>query len=303
MKKFARVAAEALQDFVTDRCPQQAAGIAYRALFSVVPLAIVLVAIFGLVLQDDSFRQTVVDKIVDVLPVSVAGHQDVEDAITAIATPASAVGLLGLFVFLWAATGMMAALRQGLETALNVTESRPMLRGKLVDLALVAGAGLLVLISAAVTVLDVFVQRASDDVAETTGAGADLLGGVFLRGAAFALSIAVVLLLYRFVPARGLRIRDGLAGAIVTAVLLQLISLASSWTYEKTTQLSVIYGSLTAALVFLYSLYLYASALLLGAEFAAEWCRPRTEEGDGERGPILTQLKRAVLGLFVRQKT
>ena len=113
-----------------------------------------------------------------------------------------------------------------------------------------------------------------------------------------------MLLLYRFVPARGVRIRDGLAGAIVTAVLLQLISLASSWTYQKTTQLSVIYGSLTAALVFLYSLYLYASALLLGAEFAADWRRPRTGEGDdGERGPILAQLKQAVLGLFVRQKT
>src|SRR6476660_7833408 len=89
VKKLARVLAAALQDFVTDRCPQQAAGIAYRALFSIVPLAIVLVAIFGLVLQDDSFRQAVVDKIVDVLPVSVVGRQDVEDAITTIATPAS----------------------------------------------------------------------------------------------------------------------------------------------------------------------------------------------------------------------
>ena len=238
------------------------------------PLAIVLVAIFGLVLQDDSFRQTVVDTVVDVLPVSVAGRQDVEDAITAIATPMSALGLLGLFVFLWAATGMMAAIRQGLESALKVTELRPMMRGKLVDLALVAGAGVLVLVSAAVTVMDVFVQRASDDVADTTGVGADVLGGALLRCGSFALSTAVVLLLYRFVPARGLRIRDGLAGAIVTAVALQLISLASSWIYEKTTELSVIYGSLTAALVFLYSLYLYASALLLGAEVAADWCRP-----------------------------
>ena len=130
-----------------------------------------------------------------------------------------------------------------------------------------------------------------------------MLGGALLRGASFALSTAVVLLLYRFVPARGLRIRDGLAGAIVTAVLLQLISLASSWTYEKTTELSVIYGSLTAALVFLYSLYLYASALLLGAEVAADWCCPRAEAGDGERIPILTQLRRAVLGLFVKPKT
>jgi hypothetical protein len=44
--------------------------------------------------------------------------------------------------------------------------------------------------------------------------------------------------------------------------------------------------------------YLYSSALLLGAEVAAAWSRPHTADGE----PILTQVKRAVLGLFVRQK-
>jgi membrane protein len=301
VKKLGGVASAALRDYFAHRCPQQAAGIAYRALFSMAPLAIVLVAVFGLILQDDSLRATVVDMVVDALPVSAARHQDVEDAITAIATPASALGLLALFVFLWAATGMMAAIRQGLECAMSVTESRPMLRAKLVDLTLVAGAALLVLISAAVTLLGVFLDKASDDVADATGIGIDALATVGLRGASFLLSTVVVLLLYRFVPARGLRARDGIVGAVVTALLLQVISLGSAWIYEKTTELSVIYGSLTAALVFLYSFYLYGSALLLGAEVAAAWSRPPAETG--EAGPILAQLKRAGLGLFVKPKT
>ena len=118
-----------------------------------------------------------------------------------------------------------------------------------------------------------------------------------MRTATFALSIVVVLLLYRFVPARGIRIRDGLAGAILTAVLLLVISLASGWIYEKTTSLSVVYGSLTSALVFLYSVYLYACAVLLGAEAAAAWTRPPIMDGE----PLLTQLRRGVLGLFVKQ--
>jgi hypothetical protein len=45
-------------------------------------------------------------------------------------------------------------------------------------------------------------------------------------------------------------------------------------------------------------MYLYSSALLLGAEVAAAWSRPQRADG----GPILTQLKRGLLGLFVRQK-
>jgi membrane protein len=296
-KKLARVVPDAVQRFFADQCPQQAAGIAYRVLFSIAPLAIVLVSIFGLVLQDDSIRHDVVNSIVDALPVSAAGRKDVENAITAIATPASAAGLVGLLVFAWAATGMMTAIRRGLESAMGVAESRPLARGKLVDLGLIVGAAVLVLVTAGITLLGNLVQRASGSLGEAIGLGAGTLAGGLLHGARFFLSILVVLLLYRFVPARGLRIRDGLAGAIVTAILFLLISLASGWISERTTRLSVVYGSLTAALVFLYSMYLYSSALLLGAEVAAAWSRPETKDGE----PIRTQLRRGVLGLFVRQ--
>src|SRR5262249_59304634 len=103
-KKLAGVIPGAVEGFFADRCSQQAAAIAYRVLFSIAPLAIVLVSIFGLVLQDESVRHEVVDAIVDQLPVSVAGRKDVEDAITAIATPASAAGLASLLCFAWAAT-------------------------------------------------------------------------------------------------------------------------------------------------------------------------------------------------------
>jgi membrane protein len=297
-KKLVRVIAHAVDRFFSDRCPQQAAAIAYRVLFSIAPLAIVLVSIFGLVLQNDSVRQAVVDEIVDVLPVSVAGRKDVENAITAIATPASAAGLVSLLLFVWAASGMMAAIRQGLERAMHVAESRPAVRGKLVDLALIAGAGLLVLVTVGIAVLGKLVQPLAGKLGEAIGLGGGTLIGILVRLATFALTVGVVLLLYRFVPARGLRLRDAYVGAIVTALLLLLVSLGSAWIYDRTTRLSVIYGSLTAALVFLYSMYLASSALLLGAEVAAVWSLPETPSG----APIRQQLRQAVLGLFVRPK-
>jgi len=296
--KLVRVLSAALQRFFADQCPQLAAGIAYRVLFSIVPLAIVLVSIFGLILQNDSIRHDVVNAIVDALPVSADGKQKVEDAITSLATPASAAGFLSLLVFAWAATGMMGAIRRGLETAMHVPETRPLARAKLVDLALVVGAAALVLVTAGITVLGDVLQKVSDRFGDVVGIQTSTLAGLVLRGLSFLLVVVVVLVLYRFVPARGLSVRDGVVGATVTAVASQLISLASGLVFEKTTRLSVVYGSLTAALVFLYSMYLYASALLLGAEVAAGWSRP--PNGPGE--PIRTQLKRGILGLFVTQK-
>jgi len=266
-------------------------------LFSIVPLAIVLVSVFGLVLQNDELRHDVTKTIADALPVSATGKQDIEDAVGAIATPVSAAGLVSLLVFVWAATGMMSAIRSGLESAMGVPHSRPLARGKLIDLVLIVGAAALVLVTAGITVVGQLVHTAGGGIANATGIGAGTLSDAIVRLAAFALSILVVLLLYRFVPARGLRIRDGLAGAIVTAIFFQLIALASGFLYERASRLSFVYGSLTAALVFLYSMYLYSSALLLGAEIAAAWARPPSGPG----APLGTQLKRAFLGLFVQQ--
>jgi membrane protein len=182
---------------------------------------------------------------------------------------------------------------------MGVTQSRALARGKLVDIALIVGAGAIVLVSVAITLVGTFLQTTSGQLGEVLDFGGGVLSAALIHTATFALSILVVLLLYRFVPSRGLRIRDGLAGAILTALAFELISLASGWIYDKTTDLSVIYGSLTSALVFLYSVYLYASSLLLGAEVAAGWARPQTV-GGGE--PIRAQLRRGVLGLFVARK-
>jgi membrane protein len=297
LRTLARVIPEAIDGYFTDRCGQHAAGIAYRVLFSLVPLSIVLVAIFGIVLRNDDFRTSVINEIVDALPLSDSGGAKVTRQIEEWASPATVFGLISFFVFGWAATGMMASLRAGLEVAMHVQRGRPAARGKLVDVILIVGAAALVLgavlINLATRVVTTWVERPLD----WAGVDGGLLGEGLTTGVPLVLTTGVVLLLYRFVPARRLKLGDALAGAIVTAFLLLLISLVSGVIYERTRSLSVVYGSLTVALIFLYSVYLYASALLLGAEVAAAWSRPSI--GPGE--PLSRQIRRAALGLFVHQ--
>ena len=298
VRKLVGVIPQAIDGYFAHRLPQHAAGIAYRVLFSLAPLTIVLVSIFGLVLQNDELRQNVISWIVDLLPVDEQGSANIERAITSIASPASALGLISLAVFAWAATGMMAAIRTGLDTAMEV-ERRPAARGKLVDFILVVAAGALVLVAVALSVISQVVGRLATDLAGAVGLEGGLVETLARSGIPVGVSFVVVILLYRFVPAGKLRFRDAVAGAFVTAVLLLAISAASAYIFEKTTRLSVIYGSITVALVFLYSVYLYASALLFGAEVAAAWSRP-PQEGPGE--PVVVQVKRAVLGMFVHQR-
>jgi membrane protein len=285
----------AIDGFFRHHLAQHAAGIAYRILFSLAPLAIVLVSIFGLVLRNESLRADVVDLVVRHLPLTQSGVKQAEDAVVAIATPASVLGFLSLFVFAWAATGMMSSIRTGLESALDVTVSRPAARGKLVDLGLVVGAAFLVLVVAGLSLVGELIRPYVDNA--TSAIGSNVVNTVVQHAFALIVFAVVSLLLYRFVPARGIRSRDAVAGAVVTALLLLGISLLSGWIYTRTTRLSLVYGSLTAALVFLYSVYLYACALLFGAEFAAAWSRPPAESQE----PFLTTLKRIAVGLFVHR--
>ncbi len=298
VRTLLRAVPQAVDRYFADRCPQHAAGIAYRVLFSLAPLAIVLVAIFGIVLQDEDLRERVIAQIVAALPLSDQGSADVARAIERIATPVNLLGMISLFVFAWAASGMMGAIRLGLEAAMRIERARPMARAKLIDFLLVVGTAALVLAAVLLNLLAQVVTNAIDRPLAWLGLGDGLLETLVRHGVPLVLSTVVVLLLYRFVPARRLRFGDALAGALVTALLLLAISLASSWLFGRAAKLSVVYGSLTAALVFLYSVYLYASALLVGAELAAAWSNP----GPATDETLREKARRLVLGLFVHQE-
>ena len=108
----------------------------------------------------------------------------------------------------------------------------------------------------------------------------------------------VVMLLYRFVPARRFAFRDALAGALVTGMLLLGLSLASSLVINQALEASAIYGSLATVFIFLYTVYLYACALLLGAEVARAWSEPPPPP---DPTPLREKGKRAILGMFFRE--
>jgi membrane protein len=296
--RLTRAVPAAIDRYFRFRLSQHAAGIAYRVLFSLAPLAIVLVSVAGVVLQNDARREDVTDAIVGWLPFSDEGSNSVDSAITRLASPTSALGLVSLVLFFWAASGMMGALRTGLEAALHVEHRRPAVRAKIVDLVLVAGAGALLIVTIALSVVAQVITRFVGGLADDLGLQGGLLSELTRVGVPLVVTTVVVMLLYRFVPSRRLRFGDAVAGGVVTGLLLLGISAASAYIFEKVSELSVIYGSLTVVLVFLYSVYLYASAVLFGASLAAVWSAPPDE---GPSMPLRERIREGVLGLFVRR--
>jgi membrane protein len=284
----------AVEDLFRDRCPQYAASIAYRVLFSLFPLTIVLVSIFGLVLQDDELRQSVIDELIDFLPVSQEGQADVESSIEGIASPVSAIGLISLVALLWGASGMMAAIRIGLEAALKVDRGRPAVHAKGVDFILVGVIGMLVLLVVGLSIVGSFVTQLIEDLTEW--AGIDTPSFVLLReGVQLVLIFVTALLLYRYVPAGTLRRPAALAGAIVTALGIWGATKVLAFMFSNFSGYNVIYGSLASVMTFLFFVYVVAMILLFGAEFAYAWSQPPGPPGP----PVRARLLGFARGLFV----
>jgi len=289
-----RALPQAIEAMFTDRCTQYAAAIAYRVLFSLFPLTIALVSIFGLVLQDDELRQKVIDELVDILPVSQSGQGNIQTSIEQIATPLSAIGLVSLVALLWGASGMMASVRLGLETAMKVDRGRPAVRAKLVDFILVAAAGILVIFIVGLSAFGAFFSELVDRFTEWAGVATP--SGLLLRDGVQLVTIGItVLLLYRFVPARRIHRRGAIAGAILTSVGIWGSTKVLAIVFSDFSRYNLIYGSLAGVMTFLFFVYVVAWILLLGAEFAYAWSQPPGPPGP----PLRTQLIGIVRGLFV----
>jgi membrane protein len=294
MRGVVRALPQAIEDMFTDRCTQYAAAIAYRVLFSLFPLTIALVSIFGVVLQDDELRQSIINELVDYLPLDAKGQVDVQRQIEQIATPLSLIGLISLVALIWGASGMMASIRLGLEAAMKVDRGRPAVRAKLVDFILVAASGVLVLAIVGLSAFGAFFSKVADRF--TKWAGVEAPSGLLLRDGIQLVAIAVtVLLLYRFVPARRLRRRGAIAGAILTAVGIWGTTKVLALIFQDFSRYNAIYGSLAGVMTFLFFVYVVAWILLLGAEFAYAWSQPPGPPGP----PIRARVIGVVRGLFV----
>jgi membrane protein len=278
--RLVALARESASAYTRNLCPQLASAIAYRVLFSLFPLGIFLVSIFGLVIENAERRDELVGWVVERLHLSEAGSESLDQAVSGLAQPSSVLGLIALLGVFWGASGMMAATRIAL-TSLWGTDRRQAWRGKAFDLALVLLAGVLILVGFALTL----VVRVVEDMGKRIGAavGVGSLGAAAGDAAQLLVSLglvfAVVLLLYRYVPPTHPSFGALWLPALAVAVAIQATQAGYGLYLSRFADYNLVYGSLGAAIGFLFLVYLCAAIFLYGAQVAAVRRGLSTEAG------------------------
>jgi len=83
----------------------------------------------------------------------------------------------------------------------------------------------------------------------------------------------VISSVYYFMPVGRLTVHHALIGGFTAAILWELIRHALGWYLGSLSQMSLVYGSLTAVVIVLLSMEVAATLLLLGAQVIAEYER------------------------------
>lgn len=270
------LARRSVTEFRDDQCLQLAGSIAFHVLLSIFPLLIVVVALFGILSDSATVRDTVVDTITTYIPLSDSGRADLANLLSQLQGGASALGLLGLVGVVVSAGGMMGSVRRALTLAWDAEEHRPFLRGKAFDLVLVAGA---TVVLGGSFVLTIGVRLATQTGYDATGKLAFLApllsSSRWVVGlvAPMLMAFALFAFLYSVVPAVPTKFVEVWPGALVAAVLFQILKELFAVYLANFAHYGAVYGSLGAVAAFIFFVFLSANVLLFGAEIAAEYPR------------------------------
>jgi membrane protein len=256
------------KEWSRDKCPQLGAALAYYTIFSLAPLVLVLLGVFGLVYgSNEQARQKILDQLsyfVD--PSGVKVFQDIANSA---AEPKAGVlaTAIGILIALFGASGIFGQLQDALNTIWAVKPNPGQgiwgfIRARFLSFAMVGGVCFLLLVSLTVEGL----LKGLHSYLESIIPGGHYLGlAVFY---VFDLGIIVLLfaMLFRYLPDAKIAWRDVWTGAALTAILFVIGKFLLSL-YLGSGAAGSAYGAASSLITLLFWIFYSAQILLFGAEF------------------------------------
>ncbi|WLR48645.1 YihY/virulence factor BrkB family protein [Halobacillus litoralis] len=257
MKNLISYVKDVIAEFQKDNIPLLGAAQAYYYLLAIVPLLILVLSILPYLNID---AETAIQAMSNVIPSDTA-QVFRENIVAVVEQPSGGLLTVGILGTLWSASNGINAFIQSSNLAYNVEETRSFIKVRLLSIVLTIGMILAIIVA---LVLPVFGQVLIDMINLPSQTA------VLLQVLRWTLSIVVIgtvlMALYHFAPNKNIPFKHILHGAVITAVLWQLISLAFSFYVSNFGNYSATYGSLGGIIILMLWFFLTGIILMVGAE-------------------------------------
>ena len=246
-----------------------AGGIAFDVLFGAIPFLLMLVGIFGLVLSrvvDPT--KAVVDYLFTILPHSQTLVARTDRIVDTVIAGRTSFGVLGLVLFLWTSTRLIATLRTSLREIFDLPEERGIVEGKVFDVQMVLVAGTLFLANTGITIVLDAAQNLGIRLVGTRWIDVQTVQLVWARLLAFVFILLMFLLIYRYLPRRRTPWRMAAVAAVFTALAFELLKGLFAMYVLHATSWQKVYGALVTPVIIVLWIYYSAVVFILGGEVA-----------------------------------
>ena len=256
------------QEWGQDKCPQLGAALAYYTVFSLAPLVLVLLAVFGLIYgSNEQAREKILDQLRYLIDPS--GLKVIQDIADNAAHPKAGIvaAAIGILIAIFGASGIFGQLQEALNTVWNV-KPKPaqgiwgFIRARFLSFAMVGGVCFLLLVSLTVENL----LRGLHNYLQSIFPGGHYLGLAIFYIFDLAIIVLLFAMIFRYLPDAKIAWRDVWTGAAVTAILFVLGKFLLGL-YLGSGAAGSAYGAAGSLITLLLWIFYSAQILLFGAEF------------------------------------
>ena len=255
-------------EWIQDKCPQLGAALAYFTVFSLAPLVLVLLAVFGLIFGgSDQARQKITEQLQYLIDPS--GIKVIQDIAANASKPQAGIiaTTIGILLALFGASGVFGQLQDALNTVWGV-KPKPgggivgFIRTRFMSFAMVGGVCFLLLVSLTVETL----LRGFNQYLQNVMPGGDILALTLFLIFDVAVVVLLFAMIFRYLPDAKIAWRDVWVGATLTAILFVLGKFVLGL-YLGSGAAGSAYGAASSLITLLLWIYYAAQILLFGAEF------------------------------------
>lgn len=264
-----------------DQAPRLSAALAYYTAFSLAPLLVVIIAVLGFVVNQDTIQAEILRAVRSTAGQEAAGF--VNELILNSNKPAEGIlsTIIGIVTLILGAAGAFGQLQDSLNIIWDVerkdikTGIIHQIRNKFLSFGMVLFVGFLLLVSLVVSTI----------LAAFNGYLAGMLPGseLLLRLVSFLTTYGVTVLLFallfKFLPQVKIEWRDVWIGAAITGLLFSFGRFVLGWYLGRFSPVSA-YGAAGSFVLILLWIYYSAQIVLFGAEFTQVYTRRFGSHGD-----------------------
>ncbi len=244
-----------------------AGGIAFNVLLAAIPFLLLLVSIFGYVLQATvpDPEAAAVGYILEVLPASPRVVEFAREMVGEVVGQRGTFGVAGVLLLVWVSTRLIGSLRSALRLVFDVREDRGIIGGKIFDAKMVVVAGTLFVANTSITITLEAARSYGVELLGLAGRGeVRMLEAFIAQLLAYAFIFLMFVLIYRFLPARRIPWRIALAAATFTAVTFELLKAVFAWYVANFANYTTAYGTLATLILLVFWIYYSAVVFVLG---------------------------------------